>query len=221
MPVESTVRDRNDPDFDLIETLRWERGAGFIRGELHLARLRASADALGFEWQSRAVENALSNAVARGVSDMMRVRLTLDREGNAACITAAFTALAPSNVWRVAIAKTRLDSSDPLLRHKTSRRAIYETARAEYASDVADEVLLLNEWGELCEGTITNLFLDMGGDALLTPALSCGLLPGILRGELIAQGEAHEATLGHAELANARAVYMGNSLRGLISAQLI
>ena len=109
-----------------------------------------------------------------------------------------------------------------MLRHKTSRREAYLAARAEYAPAEADEVLLANERDEICEGTITNLFVDAGdGGPLLTPALGCGLLPGILRGELLDQGKAHEAVLTLADLAAAKQLYVGNSLRGLIAARLV
>ena len=88
--------------------------------------------------------------------------------------------------------RIRLDSADPLLRHKTSRRETYVRARAEYLVDQADEVILLNERGEVCEGTITNIFVDFGDGVLLTPRLACGLLPGVLRGEMLDAGQARK-----------------------------
>ncbi|RWF15645.1 MAG: hypothetical protein EOS64_26420, partial [Mesorhizobium sp.] len=118
------------------------------------------------------------------------------------------------------LARTRLDSGDMLLRHKTSRRQVFTHARAEYLTNQADEVLLANERGELCEGTITNLFADFGDGVLATPRLDCGLLPGILRGELLDEGRAAEAIYTFDDLNSAKAIFVGNSLRGLIPAQL-
>ncbi len=119
------------------------------------------------------------------------------------------------------IAQTRLSSGDPLLRHKTTRRDAYQNARSEFPVSDADEVILLNERGEVCEGTITSLFVDPGeGRPLLTPLLSCGLLAGVLRAELIDQGRAREAVLAPADLTRANAIFVGNSLRGLIPARL-
>ena len=106
------------------------------------------------------------------------------------------------------------------IRHKTTRRQVYEAARAEFSREEADEVLLLNQRGEVCEGTITNVFIDIGEPVLVTPALDCGLLPGVLRGEMLEQVTAREAVLTEADLRAAKAIYVGNSLRGLIRARL-
>ena len=107
-----------------------------------------------------------------------------------------------------------------LLRLKTTRREVYETARAEYPASEADEVLLLNERREVCEGTITSVFLDDGSGTLRTPPISCGLLAGVLRTELICQRRARVGRISVTDL-TAGKLYMGNSLRGLIPARLI
>lgn len=150
----------------------------------------------------------------------MRVRVELQGNGHVAVEARPFVPLAAGAVWRLRIASVRLDSADPLLRHKTSRRAVYEAARAEFSADEADEVLLLNEKGQVCEGTITSLFADAGAGPLATPALASGLLDGVLRREMIARKQAREATLFPADLARANRLFVGNSLRGLIPARL-
>ncbi|WOS62266.1 aminotransferase class IV family protein [Sinorhizobium fredii] len=205
-------------DFSLIETLRYEPEAGFVRLRLHLARLSRSARRLGFAGAA-AAEARLQEAV-RDAEGALRVRLTLDRQGVIAVTTAPFAALPPDALWRVRIASTRLDSSDRLLRMKTTRRSAYEAARSEFSSTEADEVLLFNEKGEVCEGTITSIFLDDGHGALKTPPISCGLLAGVLRTELICQRRARVARLTAADLHGGR-LYVGNSLRGLIRAELV
>lgn len=204
-------------DFSLIETLRYEPDAGFVRLRLHLARLKRSARRLDFSGADGALAE-LQKAV-EGANSPLRVRLTLDRGGAIAVTTATFTPLAPDTVWRVRLAQTRLSSEDRLLRVKTTRRGIYETARAEVPASEADEVLLLNEKGEVCEGTITSIFLDDGSGALKTPPIACGLLAGVLRTELICQRRARVARLTPDDLANGQ-LYVGNSLRGLIRAKL-
>ena len=219
MPAESPLRDGDATGFELIETLRWEPAEGFVRIVRHMARLEASARVLGFAFEKPSVEQALVRSV--GGDAPLRVRLTLDRERRANVTIQPFVPLPPDTVWTLAVADTRLDSTDPLLRHKTTRREVYDTARAEFAREQADEVLLLNEAGHVCEGTITTIFADVGNGPLLTPPLADGLLAGVLRAEMLEIGKAAEAVLTLADLRGARVLHVGNSLRGLIPARLV
>ncbi|MBB3617307.1 MULTISPECIES: aminotransferase class IV family protein [unclassified Rhizobium] len=210
--------DRPVENFSLIETLRFEPETGFVRLRLHLARLQRSARRLGFSAPQN-VLGKLEQAVA-GAAAPLRVRLTLDREGQTEVTTAPFVPLLPDTVWRLRIAATRLDSADKLLRFKTTRRGIYEAARAECRPDEADEVLLLNAKDEVCEGTITSVFLEDSADLLRTPPISAGLLAGVLRTELICQRKARVGRIRLDDLKD-RPLYVGNFLRGLIRAQLL
>ncbi|OHV83092.1 aminotransferase class IV family protein [Mesorhizobium sp. ORS 3428] len=219
MSSESALRDGNRADFELIETMRWEPGSGFLRFDRHLARLYASAAELGFACDPQRIGEVLSSTVGRQ-QIALRTRLALQRSGEATASAQPYEPLPADKVWRLRLARTRLDSSDVLLRHKTSRRQVYTHARAEFLIAQADEVLLANERGELCEGTITNLFADFGDGVLATPRLDCGLLPGILRGELLDEGRAAEAIYSFDDLKSAKSIFVGNSLRGLIPARL-
>ncbi|WP_170331907.1 aminotransferase class IV family protein [Ruegeria arenilitoris] len=203
-----------DANFRLIETLAFRPGQGFVRQDQHLARLARSAIAFGFPFDGRVAVEKLDAVVG---ASPLRCRLTLAADGKLDVTTGAL-ADNPS-VWRVAIAQTRLTADDIWLRHKTTQRALYDSARASLPKGI-DEVLFLNERDELCEGTITNLFLHMPDGRHLTPALSCGVLPGILREELLDNKQVTEATLTLTDLKNASKIYMGNSLRGLIRAEL-
>ncbi|WP_064694348.1 aminotransferase class IV family protein [Rhizobium aegyptiacum] len=205
-------------DFSLIETLRWQPGEGFIRLRLHLARLSRSARRLGFPQPLGAA--AKLDETVREAMGPLRIRMTFDAQGRIEVTSAPFVPLAPDTIWTVRLAATRLDPADRLLHVKTTRRAVYETARSEYAQSEADEVILLNERGEVCEGTITSIFLDDGSGILRTPPISCGLLAGVLRTELICARKARVGRLSLADL-DAGAFYLGNSLRGLIRAKLI
>lgn len=219
MPAESALRDGNTADFELIETMRWQPGQGFLRFDRHLTRLYGSAAELGFACDPQKVGEMLRNAVDRP-DIALRTRLVLSRSGKVTVSVLPYEPHAADKAWRLQLARVRLDSSDTLLRHKTSRRDIYQRARAEYLISRADEVLLANERGELCEGTITNLFADFGDGALATPRLDCGLLPGVLRGELLDEGRAREEIYSLDDLKSAKALFVGNSLRGLIPARL-
>jgi para-aminobenzoate synthetase/4-amino-4-deoxychorismate lyase len=122
---------------------------------------------------------------------------------------------------RFAVSSTRLDSADAFLFHKTTRRELYDREWQHYAETMgADAVFYLNERGELAEGSRTNIFVERDG-VLATPQLTSGLLPGVLRSELLATGKAVERVLTLEDLKSADAVYLGNSVRGLVPAQMI
>ena len=210
--MESTLRrGAGAPGLRLIETLGWD-GAGFARLQLHLARLAASAARLGWPCDLGAVQAALARAVGEAPAPA-RVRLTLNAEGGSEVALAAMPAQAV--LWRVGLAEERLSSGDPWLTVKSSNRAVYDSARAQLPSGL-DEVIFQNERGEVCDGSITTLFFD-AGQGLCTPPLTCGLLPGVLRAEMLATGTAREAVLHAADLGRVQ-LWLGNSLRGLIPA---
>jgi 4-amino-4-deoxychorismate lyase len=217
MPAQGSLRDGTTANFDLIETLRWQPDEGFVRLDRHLQRLYSSAAALGFAADPEAVGAALGKC---GGDTSLRVRLALSRDGTTEVTATPFEPLAKDAVWTLRIAQARLDSADFLLRHKTTRRQAYEAARAEFSRERADEVLLLNERGEVCEGTITNLFISVGGPVLVTPPLTSGLLAGVLRGSMLEVGAAREAVVTEADLRAAQTIFVGNSLRGLVRGRL-
>jgi para-aminobenzoate synthetase/4-amino-4-deoxychorismate lyase len=197
----------------LIETLRFEPGEGFVRGERHLARMAASAGELGLPFDPARIRSALDHAVAAH-ERTLRVRLVLHEDGTTK--TEATPFVASSHPWRFALSPKPIWSRDPLLRHKTDRREHFEHERARLPAD-CDEVLFTNERGELTEGSRTNIFLEFGGD-LVTPNLECGLLDGCLRREMFEEKHCRGASLTASDLARADRIFLGNSLRGLMPA---
>jgi para-aminobenzoate synthetase / 4-amino-4-deoxychorismate lyase len=207
--------------FELIETMLFEpaseAGRGFVLLERHIERLATSARYFAFAFDAAAVRAALADAV-KGRSERLRVRLLLSEAGNVSVTATPLPAPVEDAVMTFAISDTRLNSADIFLFHKTTRRELYDREWQAYHDSVgADEVIYLNEKRELAEGSRTTLFLERGG-RLLTPALGCGLLPGTLRAELLAEGRAEEAVLTLEDLRSADAVWLGNSVRGLVRA---
>ncbi len=212
--MEGPLRPPPDPGFRLIETCRWTPEEGVLLRARHLARLHASAGRLGIV--PVGVEAALDRVAGQG---QRRLRLTLDARGRAEVSQQPFAPLSPGTVWRLGLAAERVRADDPWRQVKTTERSLYDRARAALPEGL-EELLFLNERGELCEGTITNLFVDLG-QGLLTPPLPCGVLPGVLRAEMIARGKATECILFPPDLSAARAIFVGNALRGLIPARLV
>jgi len=104
---------------------------------------------------------------------------------------------------------------------KTTSRSFYDGERHRIqATTNADEIIFQNLDGQICEGAFTSIFIEKDGK-LFTPKLSCGLLAGVLREEMIETKQAFEAILTLDDLKTADAIFVGNSLRGLMPAILI
>jgi para-aminobenzoate synthetase/4-amino-4-deoxychorismate lyase len=198
-------------DFGLIETLRWSPEEGFVRLDRHLARLAASAAACGFAFDGDRLRADLAGLIARAV-DPRRIRVELSRDGRTTLAAPPLAAL-PDRPLRVGLAAAPVDAGDPFLAHKTTRRARWDAGAAEAAARGLDDLVYVNRDGFLTESTRANLFVEKDG-RLLTPALRHGLLPGVLRAELIDEGRAVEADLRVEDLDGAP-LHLGNSLRGL------
>jgi para-aminobenzoate synthetase / 4-amino-4-deoxychorismate lyase len=202
-----------DPrDFDLIETMRFDPAGGIHLLERHIARIGESARTFGISFDRHAVRNELQAATFR-ISAPRRVRLLLSMSGS---IAIEITKLhpPPDGPVEIALAPLPVAASDFRLSHKTSDRAFYSEARAKAGTF---DVALVDPDGFVTEGSFTNIFLK-GEGMLLTPPLSRGLLPGVLRAELLANGSAVEADLRPEDLRSG--FFVGNASRGLIEARL-
>lgn len=208
--------------FELIETLLWEQDGGFWLADRHFERLGASAQYFSFKLDEAAARTALEREVATAGRDQprLRVRLLLAEDGRVTVASAPLPAARPDAVMRYVVSPTRLDSADAFLFHKTTRRELYDQEWKHYSDTMgADEVIYLNEHGQLAEGSRTNIFVDRGDGQLVTPPLPAGLLPGVLRAELLTTGRAVEGILTLQDLVAAKTVYLGNSVRGLLVAR--
>lgn len=202
--------------FDLVETMRFTPEEGIPLLELHLERVRASAEALGFRFDRHAVRNAIQ-ALCFDADTPAKLRLVSARSGAYALELAELPATFDGPVT-VGVLPLPVDTGDWRLRHKTSDRAFYEAGLAVAKNAGAQEALFLRDDGLLTEGSFTSLFVERDG-MLLTPPLALGLLPGVLRRSLIEEGRAAEAELTLDDLSGG--FLIGNALRGLMPAQLI
>jgi para-aminobenzoate synthetase / 4-amino-4-deoxychorismate lyase len=208
----SFLRD-GDPGLKLIETLRRDGGV-YPMWAGHLARLRRSAAYFGFPLDEPLLMRELGRQPAMGT---WRVRLTLDKAGVIDVQAVAFDGSAPG-LRLAALAEQRIDSRDLLRRHKTTVRPLYDAALASLPADSpVIDLVFLNERGEVAEGARSNVFVERDG-ILLTPPVDSGALPGVLRADLLARGQAREAVLLPADLADG--FWLGNALRGLVRVTL-
>ena len=197
--------------FDLIETMRFDPHEGLAEIDRHLARMKASAEALDFAFDRHEARNELQAATFRvGAS---KVRLRLSRSGAMAIEVRPLGPL-PEGPVPVRLLVRTLAADDFRLAHKTSDRSFYDDPRA---ASGAFEVAFTDKDGWLTEGSFTSLFVMKNGK-LATPPLSRGVLPGVLRARLLDEGEAVEADLRAEDIAEG--FWIGNSVRGLLPARI-
>jgi para-aminobenzoate synthetase/4-amino-4-deoxychorismate lyase len=203
---------REAQGFDLIETMGFDPSEGIVELERHLDRMGNSARDLDFKFDRHAARNELQAATFRRKQRAM-VRLLLSRTGAMAIQVKLYDDPEELPV-RVAVRPLPVDPSDFRLRYKTTDRRFLDLTRQQAGEY---ETIFVDPDGQLTEGSRTSLFVEHEGK-LLTPPLSRGLMPGILRAKLIEEGKAEEAELTPADLQ--AGFYIGNVVRGLIPAKL-
>jgi 4-amino-4-deoxychorismate lyase len=207
----------------LIETMKADAGGMIALLPYHLRRLKHSARALGYVYPSddiviEEINTAINQSDALNSSDT-RVRLLLDSFGKLDIQTAPLPAL--QGVPFIAFTDLSLDSDEPFLQHKTTHRPWYDAA-TQWLAQHPDyfDLIYLNEKGELCEGSRSNIYVLKNGE-WLTPPLSSGLLGGVLRTQLLETGQANEAILTPSDLtADKASIRLSNALRGWFDVKL-
>jgi branched-subunit amino acid aminotransferase/4-amino-4-deoxychorismate lyase len=194
-------------EFRLYEGLLWEPPKGYFLLEHHLQRLERSAAHFRFSLDLGAVRERLYE-FSMGLPQWPRkVRLEVSAHGG---IALEEEDVRPSTPVQVALADEPVDSSDEFLRHKTSRRGVFERALAAHPE--AQDVLLWNERGELTETCSANVVLEIDGRRL-TPHRCSGLLPGTFRRHLLERGEIEEEILSLDAIERATGLFSINSVR--------
>ena len=230
--AEEIADEKLKQSFHLIETMRLQNGDIFLK-DRHIARVMASARHFGIPVCEQDIIAALRQKINRqgdsaaGISGgsatdklVYKIRMTVDLSGNFS-IGISELERSPDKPLMVGVAQNSVDSMDPMQQHKTSKRSLYDRA-AKFAGEhgLAD-ILFLNDRGELAEGAISNIFIETA-DGWYTPPLRSGALPGVFRAEMLEVDSPglEEKTLFMRDLVNARALYIGNALRGLRKVQI-
>ena len=210
IPIYSNIPE----DLELIETFLWDPEKGAPDIDLHLERMCKSAANLKFKFEIIKIKQKILEINSQS---RLRCRLTLRIDGTINLTTAP---LSPnSKTWVLRLSNSILSSSDPWLLHKSSNRVLYDAERANLPDGI-DELVYLNERNEVCEGTITNIFAKIEGH-WLTPPLSSGCLPGVLRRKKIEAASCKVKIITFSDLQGAEKITVGNALRGEIEAVLI
>lgn len=214
------------PEFELLESLLYEPDNGFFLLDRHLDRLTASARYFEFAINASELRHKLLDVAADWPRGRHKVRLLLARNGrhriewelieNTAAPGAGLPG--PPPPLRVRVSPDPVDSRNPFLFHKTTNRTVYDSRKT--GQDDVDDVILLNERGEVTESTRANAVVERAG-LRFTPPVESGLLAGTFRAELLARGEIEEHVLTPHDLATADALFLINSVRKWMPARLV
>ena len=226
---------RPRPDFQLIESILWQRDTGFWLLDRHLARLKASASYFDYTLDPETIAQQLYQAANSTTASTLKFRLLLHQDGGVEISTspcepptalnwarvASEVATSKEALPKITVSKHATNSSWPLLYHKTSRRELYSSERQHAIEMGYFEVIFTNEKGEITEGSISNILLRQG-QQLFTPPVECGLLAGICREYLLALHPEllSEKIMRPADLLTADALYLMNSIRGIVEVSL-
>jgi len=209
--------------FGLVETMLWSADSGFRHLDKHLARLAASAVYFDFPYPGKRIRAALKDLSTTLLpTEQYKVRMVLNNKGKWVLTHEPINAAAKNGPLYTVLSNNRVNSLDPYLFHKTTHRPLYnEIFKTERQRTGAYDVIFQNENGEITEGTFNTIFIHKNHGPLLTPHIGAGLLPGILRANLLESGEAIEASLKFDDLKKAKNIYLGNSVRGLMEVKLL
>ena len=201
----------------LIETMRCGDGVIALL-ERHVDRLRTSAQTLGYDFDEQIFRRRVADAAC--LQEACRIRATLDAAGRIEVSMHALDEAHAPGAWRLCLAGVRIDSSDPYRRHKTTCREYYDRLHREAVGKGFDEVIFLNERGEVAEGSRTNVVAEFGSRRI-TPPVSSGALPGVYRRFLLETcSDLEEGVLFPEDLHRADALYVCNAVAGYVQACL-
>ena len=204
---------------EILETFLWQPGTGIKNFIQHKKRLIKTANELKYPFKDVNFQNAIKSI--KSVDKPQRVRLALNNLGEFNIQQSDYEPYQINSEVTFSLSKYPLSDKVQVTRHKVSDRNFYDGERNRIRQLTgADEVIFLNNKNEICEGSYTSIFIKKNG-FLVTPPLSSGLLPGILRAELLEKKQTIEGILTITDIIEADEVFLGNSLRGLMKAKLL
>lgn len=180
----------------------------------HLARLASSTRYFGLT-VPLGIEKLVADAVA-GLAGPHRVRLVLRSEGDVEIEAAPLDPNPDDPLW-LCVDPDPVRSTDLWVFHKTTDRCRYDERMRRHPG--ADDVILVNERGELTETTRANLAVRIDGQ-WCTPPLDCGLLPGVERDRSLAEGRLVERVVTAHDLGRVDGIATLSSLRGWRAARI-
>ncbi|MFM6182041.1 MAG: aminotransferase class IV [Dolichospermum sp.] len=208
--IKAQVLTLNRPNFSLLETMLWQPDHGYFVLGYHLQRLQNSAIYFDFKLDINQLKIKLNELTKSFLNQDYKIRLLLDSCGEIIYQTMPLSPIDNEKTIKLGLSKTSVDSTNIFLYHKTTNRQVYEIAKTTFPN--CDDVVLWNERGEITETCIGNIVIELNGK-LLTPPVSCGLLPGTFRAYLIEKDKIREEIITVERFKNCDRIYIINSVQ--------
>ena len=209
---------KDNSDFELFETMKWDAESGIYLEEYHFNRLKNSASYFDFKFCDARGKEMIDETIKDISNNFCVIKLFVDAKGGTRIETSEVPVFTKSQKYTVSLAKNPVQSENIYLYHKTTQREAYENAEGENSR--SDDVILWNEEGNLTESTIANIILHKDGN-WVTPSTNCGLLRGVYRESMLANGLIEERKIHKSEIADLSEITLINSVRGEFKAKLI
>ncbi len=202
---------------ELFETIRLDvLEDGFsINASPHLDRLERSAIELGFDFDKHRTTNELARYIEENPQPpgLYKLKITLVKASKPQYSLESYTRFQdPNYIIKLKLlspSRYHCLSNNPLTKHKT-------TLRGDFSDELkdCDEVIWLNERGEIAEGSYTNIFWQDLNDQWYTPALEVGILAGTMRAQILKQHSAQEGHYQADSLESAKKIIITNAMLG-------
>ena len=227
--IKSAFINEMPSELGLFETIRVEKQK-LLRFEAHLERLHHSASVLRIPFEASRITEAAEQACLTIASPLPhRLRIDLFADGSVTAVANVLDPIASEVTifWASkvlpAAQQAIMQSSNVLLAHKVNLRTLYDLAWKNAVALGGFDAVFLNEQGFVTEGGRSSIFIQpKGSNQWLTPPLSAGVLPGVMRQSLLddPKWNTHQATLTAADLVDAERILVCNALRGAVPAVL-
>ncbi len=219
-------------EFQLIETILWHPEQGYWLLEEHLQRISGSAAYFLFSCDIKEIEDELLVKSKGFMTQCMRVRLTLEKDGTSLVVATECDEpnhySLPENLSSSSVHLPQIDfSSDTMEKesiwcfHKTTKRDVYNREYSRAREIGLFDICFCNREGEVTEGCISNIVISKNG-VYYTPSVPSGLLAGVMREHLMRDCERPvlERVLKKEDIRQADALFLCNSVRGVVQVQL-
>jgi len=221
------------PEFNLFETMLWQPEGGYWLLDAHMKRLESSAKFFKFSFDAAIIKKRLIEEESQFADQNQRVRFVLKKDGRVSlsvspCNPPPVTTLAVEpqvekndDLQLVDFSEMIMNTDSPWCFHKTTMRDLYNSEYKKAQQQGLFELLFCNHDGQVTEGCISNVIIYHEG-RYLTPPVECGLLAGVMRDKLLADQSVDlvEGILTRDMVASAEAIFICNSVRGIIRVRL-